>query len=301
MSNILFLSGLPRSGSTLLCNLLAQHPEVTSSSSSPLCNIICNMRRTWSDDPFLLSQLDNNFDEIHQKLIDSTKAFAEKWCESTGTFYIDKNRSWLRSIELLNILWPDFKIIVTVRDLIDVLGSIENKHRKTYMFDFPDHMEHDLIDGRASALFADNGVVGSCLKPISNLQDLSEDIKKHIFFVRYEDMLHNTGSMLDNLTKWLEIDPYEFDLDNIQQYTTESDSYYRMKYPHKVSQKLVPPKHQYVVSERIKNEIKSRFNWFYAAFYGEQQKAVDDQRKQQDISETDKRIGSEIDDALEGL
>ena len=47
------VTGLPRAGSTLLCQLLAQHPEIhCEGHSSPLCNTLLGMRRMVSDDTF---------------------------------------------------------------------------------------------------------------------------------------------------------------------------------------------------------------------------------------------------------
>ena len=60
------VTGLPRAGSTLLCQLLAQHPEIhCEGQSSPLCNTLLGMRRMVSDDTFFLSQLDQTFERSY--------------------------------------------------------------------------------------------------------------------------------------------------------------------------------------------------------------------------------------------
>jgi len=166
-----FLAGLPRSGSTLLTNLLGQHPEITVGPSSPICHVLNNMRKTWSDDPFLLAQLEN-FDEVYKKLEDSTKAFLNTWCKADTAISIDKSRGWLAMSEtLLSLYQEDFKIVVTLRDLEQIFGSVEKQHRKTLLLDFPDHMEHHIIDSRANALFQDGGVVGGPLRSLNNLME----------------------------------------------------------------------------------------------------------------------------------
>lgn len=63
------VTGLPRAGSTLLCQLLAQHPDVQcEGASSPLCNTLLGMRRLVSDDTFFLSQLDHAFERSYVHL-----------------------------------------------------------------------------------------------------------------------------------------------------------------------------------------------------------------------------------------
>jgi len=41
MKTLFFLSGLPRSGSTLLGSLLNQHPEIYATPTSPLADLLC--------------------------------------------------------------------------------------------------------------------------------------------------------------------------------------------------------------------------------------------------------------------
>jgi len=63
MSRFVGVAGLPRAGSTLLCQLLAEHPRIYSDGhSSPLCSILLRLRHGISDDDFFLSQLDVDFD-----------------------------------------------------------------------------------------------------------------------------------------------------------------------------------------------------------------------------------------------
>ena len=63
------VTGLPRAGSTLLCQLLAQHPEIhCEGHSSPLCNTLLGMRRMVSDDTFFLSQLDEGFERSKPRI-----------------------------------------------------------------------------------------------------------------------------------------------------------------------------------------------------------------------------------------
>ena len=102
---IVYLTGLPRSGSTLICNILGSHPAISATPSSPLSNLVQNMRRTWSDDPFLLSQLDSNFDDVYKRLGRSLRAFMEAWSADAPTaITVDKNRGWLACVEFLKEL-----------------------------------------------------------------------------------------------------------------------------------------------------------------------------------------------------
>jgi len=273
MKEIIYLSGLPRSGSTLLCNLLDKHPEISSTPSSPLCGMINNLRRIWSDDPFLLAQLDSDFDVVYSRMMRSLKAFMQEWSSDTNTpITIEKNRGWCTCVSLLNHLFPNFKMIICLRDLRDVFSSVEKRHKETLLLDFPDHMEHHLVDNRASALFDDNGIIGGPLKALYNLGD-TPDIMRHMYFWKFEDFLEDPTKSMNAIFNWIGVSNQEIDFEkNIEQTTTqEADSYYRFKYMHKIKPKFEQPDNleERKISPRIINSIMERFKWYYETYYPE--------------------------------
>lgn len=300
MSTI-YLSGLPRSGSTVVCNILAQHPELNATASSPLCSIVQNMRRQWSDDPFLLSQLDDNFEDTYDRLRRSTVAFMDEWGKSKKSHTIDKNRGWLFCVETLKNLYPEFKMIVCLRDLREIYASIEKQHRKTMLLDFPDHMEHNLVDARAASLFADTGIIGSPVKAMYNVGDVPE-ISKHLFYLRFEDLLSDPNATLKSLTQWIGLEDHAFNLKKIKQVTKESDSYYRFKYPHRIKSKFESPNTNLSdFSPRILAQVLNQFNWYYANFYPhlvQTQQVATTEKSIAETLTTEARVQNEIADAL---
>jgi len=267
---IVFLSGLPRSGSTVLTHALAQHPKIQSTPSSPLCSIIQGARKQWSDEPFLLAQLDNNMDDTYSRLQKATIAFINEYSSGPKPVTIDKSRGWLFAIELLNYLFPDFKMIITIRDLRGILASIEKRHKQTLLLEFPDHMEPNLIDARANQLFSPQGVIGGPLKAIENLDDIVPPLYQHICWCRYEDFLENPKETISFIYKWLELEPYEINLVNMQaDINEESDSWYRMKYSHKIHNKFSTDNlhTDFNLSPRITKATIENYLWYYQKFY----------------------------------
>jgi sulfotransferase len=217
INKVAFLAGLPRSGSTILANILGMHPEIKATASSPLCNIVQSMRKAWSNDQFFKAQLDKNFDEMNQKAHQTTMAAIRAWSwDQNKSVTVDKCRGWLHCIEWLRDVMPNFKMIVPIRDLRDVYTSVEKQHRKTLLLDFPDNMEHDLVDVRANALFNDGGIIGSPLKAMYNIGDIP-DITRHLLIWRYEDFLKNPQEVMDKTFNFLEVDPITIDFENIVQ------------------------------------------------------------------------------------
>jgi sulfotransferase len=267
---VVFLAGLPRSGSTLLCNLLGMHPEIKATPTSPLCRMVETLRRTWSEEESLLAQLDSDFDGVYERLGRAARAFIKAWSDDPGTrLTVDKSRAWLFAVEMVRELYPDFQMIVCLRDLRDVYASIERQHRRTLLLTFPDRTEQSLVDARASQLFSSMGVIGGPLRALYNLGDLP-GVERNLYFWRFEDFLKDGPSSLDRLFGWLGLEPMDWQPGEILQTTVpEADSFYRFKYPHNVGQSVRVPAgfRDEEFSTRILAAIVTRFAWYYRQFY----------------------------------
>lgn len=269
---LIYVAGLPRSGSTLLCQMLDAHPDIFASGhSSPLASAIEIIRSKVGCDPFFLSQLDVDPDRGHERLRNAMRGFMDGWLseECECSHVVDKNRQWLSMIETLDVLDPDFKMIICIRNLADIFASIEAKHRSTILLPFPDDMTPNHIRGRAATLFGPGGVVGSSLASISNLEDIpNSSLSDKIFYVAYEALMQNPSHVMSEVYKFVGASDYCIDTNNLPIKTHESDSYYRMKYPHKTYKKIEPSFYSAKeVSPRVLSEIINGHRWFYERFY----------------------------------
>jgi len=265
---LLCVSGLPRAGSTLLCQLLAHHADLYCiGHSSPLCHSLVGLRRSLSDNDFFRSQLDVDFDLAYQRLGNSFRGFLQGWfSESEQDWVVDKNRGWLHHIELLHTLVPDFRMLVCVRELGQVYGSIESQHQKTVLLDFPDHIANLSRYGRADKLFGAQGVVGGPLQSLAALQDVDTSLQKQLYYVVFEQLMQEPEAVMQGVFKWLSLPPTKIDFQALQTPPHESDSYYRFKYLHARHRQLQPPaKHS--VPSRIQQQIQQQFGWYYQTFY----------------------------------
>jgi sulfotransferase len=265
---LIYVTGLPRSGSTLLCQLLGHHPDVYSPGrSSPLCQALMGLRYQLSDNEFLLSQLDADFELGYQRLANAFRGFINGWfAEAAQPWAVDKNRGWLQHIETLAHLDPNFRMLVCIRELGQVYGSIEAQHQKTILLDFPDHLANCSRYERADKLFADTGVIGAPLRAIEALQDLDSNLQKRLYYVVFEHLMQEPEAVFQGICQWLNLPLTSLDPTDLPTISSESDSYYRFKYPHKTHPQIMPPAH-HMVPRRIQNQIRQNFSWFYQTFY----------------------------------
>lgn len=276
MSKKIFVTGLPRAGSTLLCQLLAEHPDVACDvGSSPLANQLESLRSSISDDPFMLSRLDKAWDANYDRLKGIYRGMIDGWTEGWHgkRAVVDKNRGWLRMLEFVSQLVPDSVFLICIRDLTQVLGSIEATHEKTLMLDYPDHAPHHSRYARADVLFAPNGIVGA---PLGSIHDYEIDVaderlKSKCYYVAYEALVGNPIETMQHVYQFVGLDPFEIDPGNLTVHDVEADSWYRMKFPHKTRGSIDAAKatnpYSHNIPARIEKEIIAKFEWYYRMFY----------------------------------
>jgi len=265
------VTGLPRAGSTLVCQLLAQHPDLyCEGTSSPLCNTLQGMRRLVSDDQFFLSQLDQSFASSYGHLESAMRGYLRGWYQDCGKqAVVDKNRGWLHAVELLLKLAPEAKLVVCVRELGQIYGSIEAQHQRTILLDFIDHLaDYDRL-GRADMLFAKDRTIGAPLSSIHSVIDLPLAVQQRLYFVRFEDLVERPVACMSHLYAWLGLAPFEIDPANLKIGVRESDSHYRMKYTHTQTGSMVKPK-RHPIPPRIQQQIEQSYPWYYELYYPQQ-------------------------------
>jgi sulfotransferase len=124
MKNFVCLAGLPRSGSTLLSSVLSQNPEIYTSSSSPLCDMLWNSEMLWRQQ--LALGANNNDDAVIRVMSSMIPQFYADKKQST---IIDKSFYWglFDNLELVRRFAPVIpKFIVMNRDINDVANSLTN-------------------------------------------------------------------------------------------------------------------------------------------------------------------------------
>ena len=268
MPDFIGVAGLPRAGSTLVCQLLAQHPDVyCEGNSSPLCNTLLGMRRMVSDDAFFLSQLDQSFASSYGHLESAMRGYLRGWYQDSGKqAVVDKNRGWLHAVEMLLKLAPEAKLVVCVRELGQIYGSIEAQHQRTILLDFTDHLaDYDRL-GRADLLFSKDRTIGAPLMSIHAVTDLPFAVQQRLYFVRFEDLVEQPVACMSHLYAWLGLAPFEIDPLNLKTGVRESDSHYRMKYTHTQATNMSKPK-PHAIPPRIQQQIERSYPWYYELYY----------------------------------
>lgn len=121
-----FISGLPRSGSTLLSALLRQNPRYAAGVSSPVAMLCSNLLHSMSGATEFASFFsDKRRRDIIRGVLRSYYADAPH-----GGTVFDTNRTWTSMLPLLADLYPQARVICCVRQVGWIIDSVERLTRR---------------------------------------------------------------------------------------------------------------------------------------------------------------------------
>jgi tetratricopeptide (TPR) repeat protein len=189
---IVFMLGFPRSGTTLLDSFLSTHDDVLVLSESRsvetiLEHMIAELGINYPRELFKLSAKDKNIlREKYIRFVSNSLGVTE-----TNKTIVDKNPLHTVHIPLLKILFPNSKIIISIRHPLDVCLSCFqqafNLNPETYMLNTLDN----------------------CVKRYKSMFVLLEKYEKELgielLYVKYENLINNLPSEMKTVCDYINI------------------------------------------------------------------------------------------------
>lgn len=212
MTQLHFIAGLPRSGSTLLAAILRQNPAITASMSSPVGGIFSAMQKTISrgnEAAMFLS------DGQRERLL--RNVFTECYADANDVVF-DTNRIWPSKLPTLVKLFPDCKVICCVRQVAWIMDSIERLIRRN-AFELSGIFGFELggtVYSRVAGLGSSNGLVGFALDALR--EGFYGEYGDRFLMVEYEALAKAPGETVNTIYDWLGLPRYvHHDFERIEQ------------------------------------------------------------------------------------
>jgi sulfotransferase len=275
MPKLIPFCGLPRSGSTLLCNVIGQHPDVTLSADSALPDLLITILDQ-AQKAIHESQYDADLTyKLYEDFIDfGIKSWSNNLCQTK--FYLDKSRAWSEIFNLVFSLYPETKLIFTIRDLRGIYLSFDKlssrgifSNELSNHYDQLDTYDDDFLSERVD-YFLTGDMVKKHLTRLKEVVDLDRDYSKNIKIVKYEDFMQSPNKILYEICNFLNLEKFNFNLNNIEQ-VNYKDTFYLPYGYHKIKKSLTPsiPNYDDKMRKSAQNKIFKDYRWYYSLFYPE--------------------------------
>lgn len=213
MTQFHFISGLPRSGSTLLSAILRQNPAIHASMSSPVGGLFSAMQKASSgSNEAAMFLSDQSRARLLRGIFDACYAPSDR-------IVFDTNRVWPSKLPTLATLFPQAKFICCVRRPAWIVDSIErlirsNPLQLSGIFGFE---PGGTVFSRVNALMAPGGLVGYAIDALREGY-YSPLAAGRMWLVEYEALARHPRETLRALYDWLGIEWFQgHDFDHVDQ------------------------------------------------------------------------------------
>ena len=211
-----FISGLPRSGSTLLSAILKQNPEFYADISSPVSGMLSSMIGH-------LSTTENSPNINTDQRASVLKGIVDGYYDKVDRPVVfDSSRGWTQHTNLLRTLYPNTKIICCVRDIAWILDSFE-KHANAnplYLNKLIDEEAMHCVTTRADFLM-DVQKGGTVVKPWFWLKEGLLANPDMILLVEYDQLTKYPEQTMKRVYDFIDQPYYDHDFDNVE-YSNEA-------------------------------------------------------------------------------
>jgi len=228
-----FISGLPRSGSTLLAGILRQNPRFHAGMSSPVAGLINGA----------LEQMGAGgeswafFDEAKRRTI--CRALLDAYyTDNAAEVVFDTNRTWTARMHQLVGLVDGFKVVCCVRNPAWVMDSFESIYRKN-PFDYSrmfNAASRQTVYSRCEQLINSGGAVGGAWTALK--EAYYGEFSDRLLLVDYELLTRHPSRTMELVYDFIGEPRFAHDFDNVDYAEEAFDQGIGVKDLHTVRRKV---------------------------------------------------------------
>lgn len=214
-------SSLPRAGSELLQALLAQHPDVYASATSPLLEYMFG------------AQGNTALPEVKSQPEAAMHAAFAGFCREGARGYygaltdkatvIDKSRGWLEYAELLWAAFPEARIVCMVRDPEQIVESFERIYQANPGHPDTRHLPPTPKARREAWLASESKPLGLALRRLHLRQQRPDS---RVTYLNYDALCAKPIERMNEVFAHLQLPAFQIDPLNIAKAAIEDDRHF---------------------------------------------------------------------------
>jgi len=240
MEQFVCLSGLPRSGSTLLSSILSQNPLIHAEGNSAVCQLMWDMQQSclMNAKEQLIA---NGREKTMTDLITQIPHIYYKNNSEHEKIVVDKCRSWTinANIDLLKkYIDKDIKIIILERSVTDIVKSFVKLYRSN---NIKGDIESKLLTPNSEPL----------MRSIAGINWAKKNNNMNNFlFIQYEDLITDTESTIKKIYDFCGWEQFTHNFQTIICKYPENDEIYGLKGMHKIHKKIEKIENPVILSNK---------------------------------------------------
>lgn len=215
------LSGLPRSGSTLLSSILSQNPEVHAEGNSAVCQLMWDLQMSCQTAASEQLSATGRWDTV-DALVAAIPAIYYR--NVTATHIVDKCRSWTlpANMEMLRrYVHNEPKVVVLTRPIDEIVASFAELRRRN---GWTGDLETGLLDEGSEPI----------MRSLSGVESAKASGSNEFLFIEYADLVDNTQDVINAVYGFCDWEPFRHDLSHIENPHPENDAIYGLVGMHDV-------------------------------------------------------------------
>lgn len=211
-----FISGLPRSGSTLLSAILSQNPRIVAGMTSPVGGITSMLRAAMSHNPEISTLVD---DEVRKGIL--TGVFHGHYAKMPpDAIAFDTNRNWSGRLAELNALFgSEVRVVCMVRSPAWIFDSVERIVRKNPLRASRIVPNSASIETRLESVMKQDGLIGG---PLGSLMSgLYGEHSQQLLVVEYDALCADPRRTMNAIYDFCGLPSFDHDYGQVE-YSQES-------------------------------------------------------------------------------
>jgi len=239
MKQFVALSGLPRTGSTLLSSILSQNPEIHAEGNSAVCQLMWDMQQSATNS----EQMKASRKDLTNQLVAPIPH--TYYSDVAKPIVVDKCRSWTlpANMQMLNQYFNNQpKVIVLVRPIVEIVASFMSLRKENGWQD----LEAGLLNDGSEPI----------MRSLAGVEWARKNDDGEFLFVSYDELIDNTQGSLDRIYEHCGWETFEHNLDEIVNTHKENDDVYNLVGQHDVRSQIS----RRTVDVELSDELVDRCN-----------------------------------------
>ena len=269
MKQFFFLSGLPRSGNTLLATLLNQNPDIVVTPNSVMPHLLLKLHETKQTFMYKNFPVEKHLYNVTNNLFHNFYSHVpQKYIIDRGAWGTPYNFSLLKQY-----LKQDIRIIFLVRDIKEILNSFIHLCENNPNFYINQQYQKldkstlyvDETEAKCNLILAPDQMMDRSLYSLKHLIDLNQFKNGEALLIEYNELVSGPESIMEKVYRFLKIKPFKHYFSDLKPYQMNGLKYnddYLGASMHRIRLKEISKIEEVMLlSSRLINKYKNMEFW----------------------------------------